>query len=371
MIYIHVPFCRSRCIYCDFYSTTQTEEVRHKYVESLCKEIKKRKEYLPSSDIDTIYFGGGTPSLLTIPELYTIMNCISHEFNVNSNVEITLEANPDDVTPELVKDLSFMGFNRMSLGVQSFNDDTLHLLNRRHSSEAAVTSVETIVNNGIENISIDLIYGLPEQSFEDFYHDLHCAFSLPIKHLSSYALSVEQGTVLNRKIEKRELILPDEDLFLREYNVLLDMAALKGFNHYEISNFALPGYQSRHNSGYWTGKPYLGCGPGAHSYDGQNRYSNAPDLLRYISESGNPPHELEVLDEKDRFNEFVMESLRMSSGIDLQKLESRYGNVCLNKVLVISDKHIKHGFLEINKGFLKLTRKGIFISNDIMSDFMM
>lgn len=371
MIYIHVPFCKSRCIYCDFYSTIQSEDIRRKYVECICKELKNRKEYLPSLNIDTIYFGGGTPSQLTIHELHTIMSCIFHEFEVNSNAEITLEANPDDITPEFVREILHMGFNRMSLGVQSFNDDTLRLLNRRHSSEAAVKSVETIVDNGIENVSIDLIYGLPKQSFEDFYHDLQRAFCLPIKHLSSYALSVEEGTALHRKIETEELYLPDEDLFLKEYQALLDMAALKGFYHYEISNFALPGYQSRHNSGYWIGKPYLGCGPGAHSYDGQNRYSNVPDLLRYINEPGNPPHEIEILDTNEHFNEFVMESLRMSSGINLHKLESQYGSDSLKRVLAISVKHIKNGLLENTNGFLRLTRKGIFISNDIMSDFMM
>lgn len=372
MIYIHVPFCKSRCIYCDFYSTTQTADWRAKYVHALCNEIHLRKDYLPSGPLRSIYLGGGTPSQLSLSEIASIMDCIRANFEIGEDTEITLEGNPDDITSAMVRNLREMGFNRMSLGVQSFNDQILHVLNRRHTAERAVEAVHTIVDEGIENVSIDLIYGLPGQTLTDFTKDLNQAMSLPIRHLSSYALSIEEGTVLARKIESGELCQADEELFLQQYNALLDITAVHGYNHYEISNFALPAYESRHNSGYWAGIPYLGCGPGAHSFDGKNRRYNLGNLQRYI-ESGegmDVPHEMEYLTENEHVNEFIMESLRTKKGLSLTILEKNFGTEVLMQVQKTAQSYIDQGLMETVSGNVRLTRSGIFISDSIMSDFM-
>ena len=371
MIYIHVPFCKSKCIYCDFYSTVQNPVLQTRYVRALCQELKNRRDYLPNCEIHSIYFGGGTPSMLNLVEIETVMKCIRQQYKVNLKAEITFEANPDDITPELVRALIELGFNRVSLGVQTFDDKLLRMLNRRHTSQKACEAVYTLVHEGITNVSIDLIYGLPHQTLEGFQTDLTRAFTLPITHLSSYALSVEENTVLFQKIKRGELQLPDEDLFLKEYTALMNEAEAHKFEHYEISNFALPGYESRHNSGYWLGTPYLGCGPGAHSFDGKNRWYNLPNLFKYVQMSSIPPHEVEILNCEERFNEFIMVSLRTRRGINLQKIEDRFGTVFLRHTIQIAASAIKKGLLENCNGFLKLTRNGIFVSDDIMSDFMM
>ena len=345
MIYIHVPFCKSRCIYCDFYSTTQTPAIRSRYVRTLCAELQARVGYLSDSEVHTLYFGGGTPSQLSLFEIEQIMQSIRANYQVAPDAEITFEANPDDITVQFVRGLRQLGFNRMSLGVQSFDDKVLRMLNRRHTAAKAYEAVETIVAEGIPNVSIDLIYGLPAQTLDDFRRDLKRAFSLPVRHLSSYALSVEENTLLHRKVQRGELQLPDEELFLQEYTALMEAADAYGFSHYEISNFALPGYESRHNSGYWYGIPYLGCGPGAHSFDGVNRRYNLPDLLQYIDHPACPLHENESLTPDEHFNEFVMISLRTSRGLSLEQVKTRFGADRLNETLLIARDHIAHNRL--------------------------
>ena len=371
VIYIHVPFCKSRCIYCDFYSTTQTLSLREQYVHALCQELHARRSYLPSAPIQSIYFGGGTPSQLTLPEIERILQAIHTDFEVSAEAEITFEANPDDIEAGFVRQLRALGFNRMSLGVQSFDDGLLQMLNRRHTAAKACEAVRTIVGEGIDNVSIDLIYGLPGQTLQHFQSDLDQAFRLPVKHLSSYALSVEEGTALYRKLEKGELTLPDEDLFLAEYKALMQAADAHGFRHYEISNFGLPGYESRHNSGYWLGTPYLGCGPGAHSFDGTNRRYNTANLAQYVKSAGQPSHEDEILTPEEHFNEWVMISLRTSRGLEMDSIEKRFGKSVLEQLIQTALPHIEHHLLEEKDGFLRLTREGIFVSDDVMSDFML
>ena len=306
MIYLHVPFCTSRCIYCDFYSTTQSATVRHEYVNAACAELANRKSYLADRHIQSIYFGGGTPSQLQIKEIAILLDSINKHYDIDTNAEITLEANPDDVTPDFAHNLRNLGFNRVSLGVQSFNDQILKMLNRRHDAATAQKAVHTLQQAGLDNISIDLIYGLPTQLLQDFSLDLQKAFSLPIKHLSTYALSIEQGTLLQRKIQSNELAETDEDTFIAEYEIMMQQAHAHGFEHYEISNFALPGFESRHNSGYWNNTPYLGIGPGAHSFNGTDeRQYNEPNLGKYISAAGLPPHTIEHLTLSDQFDEQV------------------------------------------------------------------
>lgn len=371
MIYLHVPFCTSRCIYCDFYSTTQSATVRHEYVNAACAELANRKSYLADRHIQSIYFGGGTPSQLQIKEIAILLDSINKHYDIDTNAEITLEANPDDVTPDFAHNLRNLGFNRVSLGVQSFNDRILKMLNRRHDAATAQDAVHTLQQAGLDNISIDLIYGLPTQLLQDFSSDLQKAFSLPIKHLSTYALSIEQGTLLQRKIQSNELAETDEDTFIAEYEIMMQQAHAHGFEHYEISNFALPGFESRHNSGYWNNTPYLGIGPGAHSFNGTDeRQYNEPNLGKYISAAGFPPHTIENLTLSDQFDEQVFTSLRTHKGLSLKNLEKRFGEAWLEDLKRAAQKHIISGSLTFNNNTLCLTRKGIMTSNDIISDLM-
>lgn len=371
MIYLHVPFCTSRCIYCDFYSTTQSATVRHEYVNAACAELANRKSYLADRLIQSIYFGGGTPSQLQIKEIAILLDSINKHYDIDTNAEITLEANPDDVTPDFAHNLRNLGFNRVSLGVQSFNDRILKMLNRRHDAATAQDAVHTLQQAGLDNISIDLIYGLPTQLLQDFSSDLQKAFSLPIKHLSTYALSIEQGTLLQRKIQSNELAETDEDTFIAEYEIMMQQAHAHGFEHYEISNFALPGFASRHNSGYWNNTPYLGIGPGAHSFNGTDeRQYNEPNLGKYISAAGVPPHTIEHLTLSDQFDEQVFTSLRTRKGLSLKNLEKRFGKAWLEDLKRAAQKHISSGNLSLNNNTLCLTRKGIMTSNDIISDLM-
>lgn len=371
MIYLHVPFCTSRCIYCDFYSTTQSATVRHEYVNAACAELANRKSYLADRHIQSIYFGGGTPSQLQIKEIALLLDSINKHYDIDTNAEITLEANPDDVTPDFAHNLRNLGFNRVSLGVQSFNDQILKMLNRRHDAATAQKAVHTLQQAGLDNISIDLIYGLPTQQLQNFSSDLQKAFSLPIKHLSTYALSIEQGTLLQRKIQSNELAETDEDTFIAEYEIMMQQAHAHGFEHYEISNFALPGFESRHNSGYWNNTPYLGIGPGAHSFNGTDeRQYNEPNLGKYISAAGLPPHTIEHLTLSDQFDEQIFTSLRTRKGLSLKTLEKRFGEAWLEDLKRAAQKHIISGNLSINNNTLCLTRKGIMTSNDIISDLM-
>lgn len=370
MIYIHVPFCQRRCIYCDFYSTTFSTDVRKKYVKSLCQELINRQSYLPSQIIRTIYFGGGTPSQLTIDEIEEILHCIYTNYNVIPNAEITFEANPDDINEHFANELKRIGINRVSLGVQTFNEELLTVLRRRHTSTQARNAVTILHDIGLNNVSIDLIYGLPNQSVDMFKKDLAIAFSLPIKHLSSYALSIEDGTPLQRMIEKRELEPIDESIFIEEYDLLMSTAEKEQFTHYEISNFAIPGFESKHNSAYWNETPYLGCGPGAHSFDGISRRFNLPNVIKYIEQSGEPPHETEVLTTENKFNERLFTSLRTKKGLDLDKLKVDFTKAWIDNLMLSAKPHLTNNRLVIKDNHLCLTKKGIFVSDDIISDLM-
>lgn len=370
MIYVHVPFCVSRCVYCDFYSTTKGAEAKQQYVEAACGELNARVNYLPTRHIKTIYFGGGTPSTLSTTQLRDILLCIIQNYDVSPKAEITIEANPDDMTDDWVKGIAGLGFNRVSLGVQSFNNETLRMLNRRHTAEQAQKAVLLLHDNGIFNISIDLIYGLPGQTLEQFCADLDTAFTLPITHLSSYALSVEDGTVLARKINSGEWRNADEALYISAFDALTNKAAAYGFEHYEISNFAQKGYASQHNSGYWDGTPYLGIGPGAHSFDGTNRRYNLPNLQSYLQSNGQPSFNIEELTREERFDELVFTALRTKRGLSLRKVIDRYGQKWLNYLLTAAQPHLEAGRMQLIDDQLSITRQGIMTSDDIMSDLM-
>lgn len=379
MLYLHIPFCQSRCIYCDFYSTTASAAWRPCFVEALVSELYRRSNYLPAAEagsttrrpLRSVYFGGGTPSQLTDAEVERIFSAIRDVFEIRPQAEVTFEANPDDITPQRVAALRQLGVNRVSLGVQSFSDPLLRLLRRRHSADGARRAVEMLVEGGIENVSIDLIYGLPQQSLEDFKRDCREALSLPVSHLSSYALSVEPDTPLGRMVAAGTLQPADEDLTLAQYEALLEATEKAGFDHYEISNFCRPGCEARHNSGYWQGIPYLGLGPGAHSFSGTSRRFNLPDLRAYIEATDDVPHEMETLSLTERVNEFTFTALRTRRGLDLGQLREKFGAELAETVRREARRSLANGLLEAQGETLRLTRRGLFVSNDVMSDLML
>lgn len=376
MLYIHIPFCKSRCIYCDFYSTTCGDDVRAGYVDALIREMALRVNEWPAGEaMPTVYLGGGTPSQLSESEVERIFAAIHDNFCVASDAEITFEANPDDVTPGFINVLKRVGVNRVSLGVQTFNDERLRLLRRRHTSSEARKAVEMLFDAGITNLSIDLIYGLPQQSLAQWRSELAVALSLPVTHLSAYSLMVEPGTALFKLVESGRLMPADEDVTRAEYDYLLDFAAAAGFEHYEISNFARPGFRSRHNSAYWRGVPYLGLGAGAHSFDGEVRRHVPDDVMNYIKMNGEVAPLVEVLTADERYNELVFTALRTRGGLRLADVAERFGSERVGELLRAAGPHLRGGWLErvangAEDDALRLTREGIFVSDDVMSDLM-
>ncbi|MCQ2238261.1 MAG: radical SAM family heme chaperone HemW [Bacteroidaceae bacterium] len=371
-IYIHIPFCKKRCIYCDFYSTTMSEW-RERYVDALCKELELRKDYLSNEAIQTVYLGGGTPSQLSVGMLRQIFDAIACHYSVSSDAEITMEANPDDLTDEYVSSIrKFLPVNRLSMGVQTFNDDKLKQLNRRHSAQQAIDAVKRCQQKGFQNISIDLIYGLPQESLEDWKHDLQTALSLGVQHLSAYHLMYEEGTPLWKLRESMNVQEVDEDLSIQFFETLVHTLQSHGFQHYEISNFCLPNKHSRHNSSYWSGIPYLGCGASAHSFNTVSRQWNIASLTDYIFgiESGKPAFETEELDVSTRYNEYVMTGLRTSKGISMSLIQNRFGHHYLQYLIDQATPHILEGNLQKTEDCIKLSHQGIFISDGIMSDLM-
>lgn len=370
-IYIHIPFCKRRCIYCDFFSTTRSEK-KATYVRTLCQELESRKDYLEGEGIETIYLGGGTPSQLTQEELKEIFTYIYKVYDVSPQAEITLEANPDDLTPEYVTMLRQLPVNRISMGIQTFQEDTLKLLHRRHTARQAIEAFQRCREAGFRNISIDLMYGLPGESLDTWKQDLQQAIDLHPEHISAYHLIYEEGTALWKLREEHRVEEADEDLSVTLFSTLIESLTQAGYQHYEISNFCLPGLHSRHNSSYWTGKKYLGCGPSAHSYNGLSRQWNVASLDKYLEgiASGNPDFEVEELDLHTRYNDFVITSIRTCWGMSLSRLHSEFGEELYNYCLRMAKTHLREGVLEIREDVLKLTRRGIFISDGIMSDLL-
>lgn len=372
-LYLHIPFCKKpyRCIYCDFFSTTLGEAWRRKYTDSICKELDARKNEA-SAPLSSIYFGGGTPSRLSIDELQQIMQAIRHFYAIMPEAEITIEVNPDDVNEAYAKSLAAMGFNRVSMGVQSFDDRLLSVIQRKHTGRQAVDAVRTLHEAGFENVSIDLIYGLPQQKPADFAKDLETAMMLPVTHLSAYSLMVEENTKLHQMLENGMLTLPTEDETLEMFELLCRKTGENGFEQYEISNFSRRGYESRHNSSYWQGVPYIGVGAGAHSYDGKDRRRfNKTDLKAYIEADGCPPNEVEVLSEQELYNEFVFTRLRTRRGLNIQDLNQRFQSRFKEDFASTAERHSREGNICFESdGSIRLTHKGLMISNDVMSDFM-
>ena len=370
-IYIHIPFCKRRCIYCDFFSTTQSEK-KSAYVRAVCRELEMRKDYLEGEDIETIYLGGGTPSQLFREELEEIFNHIYKVYPVREDAEITLEANPDDLTPEYVAMLRQLPINRISMGIQTFQEETLNLLHRRHTATQAIEAFRRCREAGFQNISIDLMYGLPGETLETWKEDLQQAIALRPEHISAYHLIYEEDTVLWKLREQHQVEEADEDLSVLLFSTLIEQLSEAGYQHYEISNFCLPGLHSRHNSSYWTGKKYLGCGPSAHSFNGVSRQWNVASLDDYLKgvEWGQLDYEVEELDLYTRYNDFVLTSIRTCWGMPLSTLRSDFGEELYRYCLRMAKPHLDQGVLEKSEDVLKLTRKGIFVSDGIMSDLM-
>lgn len=369
-IYIHIPFCKSRCIYCSFYSTTLLD-LRKKYINAVCREMELRKNYI-REPFSTIYLGGGTPSLLDEAELTKLFLYINNVYDVDRNAEITMECNPDDITPEFTNMLSRLPINRVSMGAQTFADSRLRLLHRRHNSDEVKHAVKLLREAGIKNISIDLMFGFPDESLSQWKEDISAALALNVEHISAYSLMYEEDTPLWKMLDTGKVKEIDEELSLTMFKELVCQLTDAGYEHYEISNFARPGYRSRHNSSYWHQVPYIGLGAAAHSFDLNSRQWNVADLKLYIEEINNGiiPMEREELDNDTTFNDIITTALRTSGGINLNALETRLGKRYRNTLISAAGKHIEQGLLEIRHDRLRLTAEGIFISDMVMSDLM-
>ena len=370
-IYIHIPFCKTRCIYCDFYSTTRSE-LKSQYIRALCRELTERKEYLKGEAVETIYFGGGTPSQLSEEDFKEVFKTIEQVYGMREATEITLEANPDDLTEEYIGMLHTLPFNRISMGIQTFDDATLQLLNRRHNATQAIEAVKRCRQAGFQNISIDLIYGLPGETEQRWAQDLQQAVSLDVEHISAYHLIYEEGTPLYKMLQQHSVSQVDEDSSLNFFSTLIDTLSAAGYEHYEISNFCRPGYYSRHNTSYWKGIPYLGCGPSAHSFNGTTREWNISSIDRYIKgiEEGQRVFETEYLGPTTRYNEFIITTMRTVWGTPIEKLKQLFGIEMWEYCRKMATPYLKNGKLEEYEGALRLTREGIFISDSIMSDLL-
>jgi oxygen-independent coproporphyrinogen-3 oxidase len=371
-IYIHIPFCRKLCFYCDFYHIISSGD-NSAFTDAIVKEISLRSNYLGTETISTIYLGGGTPSVLTIKDLERILEHIYNNFSIEKDCELTIELNPDDINPAYLRDLKKLNVNRISIGVQSWNDADLKMLNRRHDSSQSEFALREAHKAGFENITIDLIYGIPGMSVRDWTANLDFSFSFDIKHMSAYHLTIEKGTVFGKMLEKGLLAEIEEEESNSHFNILIEKAEAAGFIHYEISNFGQPGYFSVHNTNYWKQVNYLGLGPSAHSFNGYSRQWNIRDLKNYIKsiDTGKSFFEREELDIKARFNEYIMTSLRTMWGIDLDYVERTYEKEGYDYVVNLAGKFRNYGLMKQEKNTLILTNQGKMISDNIISEFMM
>lgn len=375
-IYIHIPFCKSRCVYCGFYSTTLLD-LRHSYADALCRELELRSDYL-YEPVSTVYIGGGTPSVLSTDDLDKIFSSIYKYNNVYCNSdgvrEFTIECNPDDVTDEFCSFLSSSPVNRVSMGVQSFSDRLLKFARRRHDSCQPEIAVDRLRRIGIHNISIDLMYGFPNESLEVWKNDIDTALGLGVEHISAYSLMYEEGTKLYNMLQRGDVKECDEESSLAMFDLLIDRLEKAGYEHYEISNFAKPGFRSQHNSSYWHGVPYLGLGVSAHSFNIETRQWNISDIRKYIDSifAGVIPAEIEILTKDDSYDDMVMTGLRTVEGISLDEVERLFGKDYLDFLRQEASKYVDERLLKYSADGrrLSLTRKGLFVSDGVMCDLM-
>ena len=369
-IYIHIPFCKTRCVYCDFYKETDESKIKV-FAEALCAEALRRKNEV-REPVKTIYFGGGTPSRLDNQAFAEIFETLFSHFPIEEDAEITLEANPDDLSEEYIHLLRKLPFNRISIGIQSFDDGELKFLSRRHSARQAIQAVKLCRQAGFENISIDLMYGLPGQTPGIWEKSLRQACELDVWHISAYHLIYEKQTRLYALLQKGSVRPVTDEASTEMFSMLIDTLAQNGFEHYEISNFAKSKKYSIHNTSYWKNEKYIGLGPSAHSYDGENRSWNIASLEKYITaiQSGELLQETEKLTFTQKYNEFILTGLRTMWGVDLNLLKEKFGQELFDYCLQNARKFIREGFLVSKDNSLIMNRKGIFISDGIMSELM-
>nr|WP_042294837.1 radical SAM family heme chaperone HemW [Nonlabens ulvanivorans] len=370
-IYIHIPFCKQACHYCDFHFSTNMK-YKEDMVAALCEEIRLRKNEYIKTTVETIYFGGGTPSVLDTSQINQIINAVYDNYQVTENPEITLEANPDDLTTEKLAQLNDSPVNRLSIGVQSFFEEDLKLMNRAHNAQEALACIVQ-AQTYFDNISIDLIYGIPDMTADRWRENIYKAIELKIPHISSYALTVEDNTALKSFIEKGLIPKVDDELAQEHFHILLDAMQLHSYSNYEFSNFGKEGYFSKNNTAYWTGKSYIGIGPSAHSFDGKRRGWNINNNVKYLKsiQVSELPIEIEELTIVDRYNEYVMTGLRTIYGISLNKIEQEYGVNFKDYLLIQASEYLKDHLLYLDGDTLMVTRKGKFLSDGIASDLFM
>jgi len=367
-LYFHIPFCKQACHYCDFhFSTNQT--LKSELVNQLAAELILQKEYLQDEPIETIYLGGGTPSLLSAHELEILFNSIDKNYHVATHAEITLEANPDDLTSQKLSDLHAAGVNRLSIGIQSFDETVLKFLNRAHSATEALNCIEAARKAGIQNISIDLIYSIPGQHEDTLKKNLAVALSQRPNHISAYSLTVEEKTVFGRWATKGKLLAMDEDQSAHQFELVMDTLTQNGYQHYEISNYCLPGFHSTHNTSYWQGKNYLGLGPSAHSYNGVSRQFNVSNNHLYIKsiKKGTVPFEQEILTKENKINEYLFTSLRTEWGCDLNHLTQQYGYDLATKNKLYLNQLVANSLVKLTRDTITLTRAGKLLADRIAS----
>jgi oxygen-independent coproporphyrinogen-3 oxidase len=369
-IYIHIPFCKQACHYCDFHFSTSMKK-KGDMVLALAKEIQLRKNEI-SEKVETIYFGGGTPSVLTNTEIEFLIQEVYANFKVSGNPEITLEANPDDLSEERIVALSKTPINRLSIGIQSFFESDLKMMNRAHNSAEAKKSLEIAIQY-FDNISVDLIYGIPGLTNEMWLQNIETALSFNVPHISSYALTVEPKTALKKLIQTGVIAAPKDEVAQEHFEILVKTLTDNGFIHYELSNFGKPDYFSKNNSSYWLGKKYLGIGPSAHSFDGKSRSWNIANNMQYLKSISEDtlPLEIEILTLQDRYNEYVMTGLRTIWGVSLVRIENEFGLEYLNYLLKQANKFLIDDLLSIKDGILISTSKGKFLVDGIASDLFL
>lgn len=352
-IYIHIPFCKQKCTYCDFHFSTSYHSYRSRMIDAICMEIELQKHYLENQSIQTIYFGGGTPSVLTSDELSQILNKIKSEFDTSSLIEVTLEANPDDISKEKINDWKILGVNRLSIGLQSFKSFDLEWMNRAHTANDSMSCVQMAIKNGIDNLTVDLMYGLPNLTNDEWKSHIETVVSMGVNHVSAYCLTVEEGTALDKFVEKGKVVSASENIQAEQFLILVETLEKYGFVQYEISNFSKPNFESKHNSNYWKGVHYLGIGPSAHSYNGYSRSWNIRNNHQYMSliESNGIWNETEELSEKDVFNELILTGLRTIYGVNLTQLakvipltkvfSSQIDQLCEQQLMIKKDDSIR------------------------------
>ncbi len=367
-IYIHIPFCKKACHYCNFHFST-SNRLQHDFVTALLREIELRKTYI-TEPVSTVYFGGGTPSILPSVDIKNILAKVFKVFNVSKGIEITLEANPDDITNEKLQEWKECGINRLSIGIQSFFQVDLAWMNRAHDADQAIHCIKLVHNAGFYNLTVDLIYGTPTLSDENWKKNVDTAIALNIPHLSCYALTVEPKTALEKLIQQKKLTDVDNEKQARHFELLMKWMKEAEYEHYEISNFAKPAFKSKHNSSYWQGKPYLGLGPSAHSFNGYSRQWNIANNALYIQSiaKGIVPAEEEILSEQQQLNEYIMTSLRTMEGLSLNKVLEDFGEDKFKTVLRTAHSHLQHNHLTLENNHLITTTEGKLLADGIAAD---